>query len=110
MSTEKNERKIRSHRSARQVLEKMVGPLNLGEVLRSERLCEEMTLKEFSALLGISIQHLSDIENGRRFISHERAAEFARILKQSVPLFVQLALEDSMRRSKLKLKITVDAA
>jgi len=41
----------------------MVGPLNLGEVLRVVRFCEEMTLREFSALLGISIKHLSDIES-----------------------------------------------
>ncbi len=110
MGTEKKERKLRTYRSASKVLEKMVGPLSLGDALRSERLGEEMTLKEFSGILGISVQHLSDIEAGRRFISHERAADFAKRLKQSVPLFVQLALEESMRRSRLNLKVTIEAA
>jgi hypothetical protein len=59
-------------------LEKLAGgPLTLGRLLRSIRLGEEMTLKSFSKLLGVSLHHLSDIENDRRVVSPERAAKFA---------------------------------
>jgi len=109
MSTKKQS--SRTYRSAKDVLENMLGgPLSFGDALRSERLCEEMTLKDFAEILEVSAQHLSDIENGRRFVSVDRAAAFAKKLKQSVPLFVQLALEDAIRRSKLKLKVKVEAA
>lgn len=110
MSTEKQSSN-RTRKNAKDVLENLLGgPLSFGDALRSERLCKEMTLKEFSEILGVSAQHLSDIENGRRFVSVDRAAAFAKKLKQSVPLFVQLALEDAIRRSKLKLKVKVEAA
>jgi transcriptional regulator with XRE-family HTH domain len=67
---------------------------SLGMVLRSIRLCDEMSLKEFAAILKISISYLSDVEHGRRFISAKKAYEYAGKLGYPVEEFVRLALQD----------------
>lgn len=84
-------------------LEKMAGgPLTFGRLLRSIRMGEELTLKDFSKSLDISIQHLSDIENDRRVVSAERAAKFAGLLKYSEAQFVELAVQDMLNQSGLE--------
>jgi transcriptional regulator with XRE-family HTH domain len=96
--------------SARKYLEEKDGPLTLGTAIRSERLSREMSLKDFSKLLGVSVPQLSDIERGRRFVSAEKAAGFAKRMGDSTALFIELALQDSMQRSGLKYRIRVEAA
>lgn len=85
------------------------GPLNLRKVLHSIRLCEEMTQVEFSKILGISKYYLSDVENGRKNVTVEKAGSFARILGYSEEQFVRLALEADLAKAglKYKLKLTV---
>lgn len=84
------------------------GPLTLGRFLRSIRLGEEATLKDFAKSLGISLQHLSDIENDRRVVSPERSAHFAVLLGYSKAQFVQLAVQDMLNHSGLeKLRVKV---
>lgn len=112
MSTDrkKHTAKRQSPTSARKYLERKDGVLTLGAALKSERLCREMNLTDFSNELGISVQHLSDIEKGRRIVSAEKAAELADSIGDSKALFVELALQDSVRRSGLKLRVRVEAA
>jgi len=86
------------------------GPLSLGKFLQSIRLGEEMSQVEFSEQLGISKSHLCDIEKGRKLVSPERAAIFAKILKYSPEQFVRLALQDQIERAGLKFKVKIDAA
>ena len=104
------DRKLKSHVSARKYLERKVGPLTLGAALKSERLSREMTLTEFAYILGTSVQQLSDIEKGRRFVSAEKAAEFAKRIGDSAALFIELSLQDSMKRSGLRYRVRVEAA
>jgi transcriptional regulator with XRE-family HTH domain len=79
--------------------------LSLSKVLKSLRLCDEMTLKDFSKILGISARTLSHIEHGRKGISPERAAHFARKLGYPIETFVKLALNDLLKSSKLPLEV-----
>lgn len=90
-------------------LEKVAGgPLTFGRLLRSIRLGEEATLKDFAKTLKISIQHLSDIENDRRVVSPERAAKFGDLLGYSEAQFVELAVQDMLNHSGLeKLRVKV---
>ncbi len=84
-------------------LEKVAGgPLTFGRMLRSIRLGEGLTLKDFAKYLHISIPHLSDIENDRRAVSPERAAKFAGLLGYSEAQFVQLAVQDLLNHSGLE--------
>jgi DNA-binding transcriptional regulator YiaG len=53
------------------------GPLTFGEMIWSIREGEEMSLAAFAGPLGISRQHLNDVEKGQRAVSPTRAAEWA---------------------------------
>jgi transcriptional regulator with XRE-family HTH domain len=76
-------------------LDELAGkPLTLGNTLNSIRLCNEMTLKEFAKILGVSVSYLSDIEHGRKLISPRKAYEYAEKLGYSSTEFVRLALQD----------------
>lgn len=69
-------------------------PLTLGDVLNSIRLCEDMTLKEFAEILGVSSSYLSDVEHGRRLVSSKKAFEYAEKLGYPPTDFVRYALQD----------------
>ena len=86
------------------------GPLSLGKFLQSIRLGEELSQVEFAGQLGISKSHLCDIEKGRKLVSPERAAIFAKILQYSSEQFVRLALQDQVEKAGLKFKVTIEAA
>jgi len=88
----------------------MGGPLTLGMALEALRRGENMSQTEFARKLGLSSQKLCDIEKGRRSVSPERAAQFARKLGHPVEVFVRLALQDQVNHGGLKLKVSVQAA
>jgi transcriptional regulator with XRE-family HTH domain len=93
---------------ATKVLKKLRGgkPLALSQLLRSLRLCDELTQLEFAKKLGISKQNLSDIENGRKGISPGRAALFAKKLSYDQMIFVKLALKEIFDKNKAATSTT----
>lgn len=94
---------------AAEFLQKRLGPLTLPRLLVAQRQCEEMTQADFARLLGISKSHLSDIECGRKAVSPDRAARFARTLQLSEAQFVRLALQDIVDRAGLRFKVHTSA-
>jgi transcriptional regulator with XRE-family HTH domain len=62
-----------------------------------------MTQEEFAETLGISKQHLSHIENGRKVVSPERAARWASLLGYAESQFVRLALQDADSPSRTSI-------
>ena len=99
----------RSSKSAAvRFLEKTTGgPLTLRRLLRSIRVGERRTLAESAALLGVTRQHLCDIEQGRKSVSPERAARFATALGYSRELFVALALQALVDEAGLRFKVVI---
>jgi transcriptional regulator with XRE-family HTH domain len=91
-------------------LAKRRGPLTLGRALAAIRQGEEESLETFAKRLGVSRQNLHDIEAGRRSVSLERAAEWARLLGRHERVFVELALQALVDEAGLKLRVTVRAA
>jgi transcriptional regulator with XRE-family HTH domain len=90
-------------------LEKLTGgPLTFGRMLRAHRLGEEETQTTFAERLRISKQQLSDIENDRRGVSVERAAEWAKALEHSMALFVELAIQGQLRAANLPFVVSVE--
>lgn len=76
-------------------LDEIIGaPLTLGSMLNSIRVCEDMTLKQFAALLGVSLSYLSDVEHGRKLVSPKKAFEYAEKLGYPPADFVRYALQD----------------
>lgn len=86
------------------------GVLTIGDLIRSIRLGEEMSLAQFSSKLGVTLSHLCDIEKGRKTVSPERAARFAKVLGRSREQFVRLALQGIVNEAGLKMRVAVEAA
>ncbi|HEV3192523.1 MAG TPA: helix-turn-helix transcriptional regulator [Polyangiaceae bacterium] len=86
------------------------GPVTVSGFLRAVRAGEGMSQPEFAKKLGISKSHLNDIEKGRKAVSPDRAARFARVLGYSEARLVKLALQDLVDRGGLKLHVDVKAA
>jgi len=89
-------------------LEDLAGrPLTLGGLLESIRLSEELSQAAFAKKLGISSSHLCDIEKGRKVVSPERAARFAKVLGRSREQFVRLSLQEMVDDAGLKMRVEV---
>lgn len=96
---------------ARRFLESLRGgALTFGRMIASIRLADEIQQAELARRMKISRAHLCDIENGRRSVSVDRAAQFARVLGYSANQFVALAVEDQLRKAGLKVKVRLEAA
>jgi plasmid maintenance system antidote protein VapI len=92
-------------------LERIAGrPLTLGGLIESIRLGEEISQTAFAQKLGVSPSHLCDIEKGRKVVSPERAARFAKILGRSPEQFVRLSLQELVDEAGLKMLVNIDAA
>lgn len=103
--------RIRKKSGTMRFLENAAGrPLTLGGLLESIRLSEDMSQAEFSKKLRICAAHLCDIEKGRKVVSPERAARFAKILGRSQHQFVRLAFQELVNEAGLTMKVDVAAA
>jgi len=85
------------------------GPLTFGRLLEAIRLGEEISQVTFAKKMRISRAHLCDIEKGRRYVTPERAAKFAKILGYSEERFIKLSLQDQLNRADLEYDIEVKA-
>ncbi|MGB0454708.1 MAG: helix-turn-helix domain-containing protein [Bacteriovoracaceae bacterium] len=88
-------------------LKNVFGEITFGIALKAERESRDMTRREFSGLLSISIQSLADLENERRIPSPERASKIAKQIGESEKYWIQLSLQDQLRNQNLKFKVTV---
>lgn len=84
------------------------GPLTFGMAVESLRLRDEFSQTLFAKKLGVSRQYLCDVEKGRRLVSPEQAARFAKAFGHPPKVLVQLSLQDSIRESGLKLKVIIE--
>jgi transcriptional regulator with XRE-family HTH domain len=86
------------------------GPLTFGAAVEALRVGEEISQADFARKLRVSRQYLCDVEKGRRLVSPEQAARFAKVFGHPPNVLVRLALQDAVRASGLKLKVIVEAA
>lgn len=84
--------------SARMFLEKLRGgPLTFGGMLKSFRIADEISQVDLAKTMNVSRAYLCDIEHGRRMVSLQKAAQFAKNLGYLESQFVALALQDQLR-------------
>lgn len=88
-------------------VEEEFGELTFADLLLSHRLGEELSQTEMAKLLGISKQSLCDLEKGRRIPSPSRAVSIAEKLGMIPESFVQLALQDQLRKESLNYKVRI---
>lgn len=96
--------------AAMRTMEKLCGgPLTFRVALGAVRRCEELSQVAFAEKLGVSKSHLCDVEKGRRTVSPERAAAWARILGHPEAMFVRLALQDAFDAAGLKYRVHIES-
>ncbi|HUB28030.1 MAG TPA: helix-turn-helix transcriptional regulator [Tepidisphaeraceae bacterium] len=86
------------------------GPLTFAAAVEGLRVGEELSQAAFARKLGVSRQYLCDVEKGRRLVSVQQAARFAKAFGHPPLVLVRLALQDAVRASGLKVKVSVEAA
>ena len=105
-------RKVTGRKSeAMRLLEKISrGPLTLGRAIESIRKSEGLSQDECARKLGVSKSHLCDVEKGRKTVSPERAAKWARALGYPESILVRLAIQSGLDAAGLKYKVEIEAA
>ncbi len=88
-------------------LERRLGKQSVGAFLRSWRLSEELSLKDFGKKIGVSVANLCDIEKGRKGVSPEKAEQIAKALRVPPALLVRLSIEESLRAAGLSYSVDV---
>ncbi|WP_413295140.1 helix-turn-helix transcriptional regulator [Bdellovibrio sp. HCB185ZH] len=82
---------------------------SIASELWAYRTSEEWSQDRMAKKLGISRVHYAQLENGKKFLSPERAASFAKRLGYSERLFVQISLQDQITRAKIPYRVTLSA-
>lgn len=88
-------------------LEKLHGPVTFGRFLESIRVGEGWSLADMGTKVGISRTHVCDIEKGRRTVTPEKAASWARILGYDESQMVRMALQAMLDASGLNMDVEV---
>lgn len=111
MTTRRRKQQSKKSLDAMAFLDNLIGePMSFANTLRNIRETDELTQAEVADVVGVTRAHICDIEKGRKFVSPERAARFAKALGYSEAQFVRLALQDQVRAAGLKMTVRIDAA
>jgi transcriptional regulator with XRE-family HTH domain len=88
-------------------MEKICGKLTLGKLILALRQADDITQVDFASKLGITKQHLCDIERDRKSVGPKLAAKYAHILGFSKEQFIRLALQDLVDREGLNVQVEI---
>lgn len=88
-------------------LQKDFGELTFADVLRAHRESEELTQQEMANFLEITKQSLCDLEKGRKIPSLKRAESIARKFGMLPESFIELALQDQLRKLSLNYSVSI---
>ena len=92
-------------------IEKMLGGQpSFGEMIRATRQADNISQVNLAKKMKISKSYLCDVEKGRRLVSISQAAHFSKAMGYPPSLFVNLAIDDQLKKAKLKMKVEVKAA
>ena len=94
---------------AEEALESLVGPLTLQNLMESIREGEEWSKKEMADTIGVSPTYYSDLVAGKKPVSPQKAAKWAELLGYDALQFVELALQDQLKRNHLPFKVQLRA-
>ncbi len=83
------------------------GVLTFGDLLRLQRDDEDLTQVQYAKKLGISRQKICDFEKGRRLPSPKLAEKWAKKLGHPPEVWVQVVLQDQLRKEKVNMKVNV---
>ncbi len=87
--------------SAREALKNVFGS-SFGEFVRDIRECDEMSQTELARRMRVSRQFINAIEKDKANVSLEMAIKIARALGYPYEAFVEILLNDMLRKSGIK--------
>ncbi len=90
--------------------ERELGPMTFGAFLTGARLAMDLSQSELARRLKVSRSMICDIEKGRVLVSPTLAVKIARIAKFPQKMAVKYCLQDQLRKAKIKMSVSVDAA
>jgi|GEM_PF-671399 len=89
--------------SAMKHLEKLTGEVfSFATMVRGYRTREDLTQEQLATLLKVKKSYISNLENGRDFVTLDQAIRFASALKEPVEVWAKVALQDMINRSGLR--------
>ena len=89
------------------LLEKEFGPLSFSSFMRVARSSLGLTQVEMAKKLKIAAGTLCDIEKGRQLVSLRLAKKIAMLAGLSVPLAIEAAVQDQLKKAGLTYKIRI---
>ncbi|MBY0517582.1 MAG: helix-turn-helix transcriptional regulator [Bacteriovoracaceae bacterium] len=101
------------HESTKRIQERIaieLGRRTFARSLKTWRECEELSQRELAKKLKITPSTLADLESGRRIPSPKRAAKIANVLGAMPESWIELALQDMIRRDGFNFKISLTAS
>ena len=90
--------------------ERELGPMTFGSFLTAVRTNLDMSQSDLARKLKVSRSMVCDIEKGRVQVSPALAVRIARIGHFPEQMAVKYCLQDQLRRAKIKMAVSVDAA
>lgn len=101
-------KKKSSKSDAMHFLDDLIGEeLTVGSLLVTIRETDGLTLDALAKKLGVSRANLCDIEKGRKGVSPDRAARWARALGYPEAQFIALALQHELDAAGLAYKVAI---
>lgn len=85
--------------SAKKILEKKIGPLTVGRLIRAYRTMHDMTAEELALKLSVTRSFISNIESGRKHLSLEKTLQIAQHLKEHKEFYALIWFEEEARKS-----------
>lgn len=92
------------------VIEKSWKKTTFGGLVKSMRLCDNISQVDLSKQIGVSPQFLSDVENNRKDVGIEFAKKIADALGYSVEPFVEKLIQDQLKKHHLKYNVVLQKA
>lgn len=97
--------------SAMKFIDEVVGcDLTVGSLVESHRLCEGYSQAELARRLGVSRSYVNAVEKGRRKVSPEQAARFAREFDMLEQHWVCVSIQEHLDAASLPYTVALEAA
>ena len=96
--------------SAKEAIQNIKGHLYFGEMVRSLRMCEEISQVKMAQKIGVSKQYLCNIENGERKADVNLAIKFSQVFNHPQEFFVSKLLEDQLYAAGLDYNVDLKAS
>lgn len=90
---------------AREALASTILVMTFGELVRSMRLCDEVTQAELARRLGVSRQFLNAVELGKSQVGLDFAKRVADALEYSVEPFAEILIREQLKKAGITCNI-----